>query len=174
MRRSLVLVLVLALLATTAFLAVGCGEKKQTISTPEGNVTVTEDDEGTVTYESEEDDVTYDYSDKAPTEAELGAPIYPNSEYVPGSGGTITGSSEGEAFSTAGAEFTTQDGFEQVLAWYTDRIGQPMYNTDVDGTQEATWVVNPDEASVVTVVITAKGGGATISIGRMNGMLPTP
>jgi hypothetical protein len=66
---------------------------------------------------------TIDLSDQAPTKAELGAPIYPGSEYVEGSGGTMTGTGEEGEFATAAAEFTTKDSFNEVVAWYTAELG---------------------------------------------------
>lgn len=153
--------LVIGLLAVT-----GCGNDEKTVKTPYGDVTV-EEDGGQVTYESEEGDVTYDVSDKPPTEAELGAPIYPDAEYVPGSGGTVTGSSEEGEFATAGAEFTTTDSFEDVLDFYTAELGEPLYQDPTTG--EASWMLDMGETSFTVVTISDEGSQVSISIGRMAG-----
>jgi len=153
--------LIIGLLAVT-----GCGDKEETVKTPFGDVTV-EDDGGSVTYETEEGDVTYDVSDEPPSEAELGAPIYPDAEYVPGSGGTVSATGEEGEFTTAGAEFTTSDSFEDVLGFYTDELGEPLYVDTTGG--EASWMLDMDEESFTVVTITDQGGEVSISIGRMAG-----
>ncbi|MBN2027404.1 MAG: hypothetical protein JW854_11660 [Actinobacteria bacterium] len=153
--------LVIGLLAVT-----GCGDDETTVKTPYGDVTV-EEDGGEVTYETDDGDVTYEVTDEPPSEAELGAPIYPDAEYVPGSGGTVTGSSEEGEFATAGAEFITSDSFEDVLDFYTDELGEPLYMDAATG--EASWMLDMDEESFTVVTITDEGGEVSISIGRMSG-----
>jgi len=157
----------LMLLALVAVLAVsaGCGDKK-TVDTPFGEVTA-EDDGGTITYETEEGDVTYDYSDKAPSEDDLGAPVYPDAEYVPGSGGVVTGSGPEGKFTTAGAEFTTSDDFDEVVEFYNDEMGDPLIVDET--TMEATWMKEMSDGSVVTVTVTDEGGEVLIYIGRLGG-----
>ncbi len=165
LKKALVLLMLLGLVAGL-LAATGCGDDKTTVKTPDGEVTV-EEDGGEITYQTEEGDVTYDVSDKPPTEAQLGAPIYPGAEYVPGSGGTVTGSSEEGAFSTAGAEFTTDDSFEDVLDFYAGELGEPMYQDTTTG--EASWMLDMDEESFTVVTISEEGGEVLISIGRMTG-----
>jgi len=156
--------MLLALVAGLVVIA-GCGDKK-TVDTPLGEVTVEEED-GEVTYETDDGDVTYDYSDKAPSEDDLGAPIYPDADYVPGSGGVVSSSGPEGEFTTAGAEFTTSDDFADIVEFYTDELGEPLF---VDETaMEATWMMDLSDDSVVTVTVTDEGGEVLIYIGRLGG-----
>ena len=165
MKKVLVLLMVLGLAA--GLLAVtGCGDDKTTVKTPAGDVTV-EEDGGEITFEGEDGDVSYEFTDEAPSEAQLGAPIYPDAEYVPGSGGTVSGSSEEGDFATAGAEFTTSDSFEDVLDFYAGELGEPTYQDTTMG--EATWMIDMDEESFTVVTISEEGGEVLITIGRMSG-----
>ncbi len=174
MKRLLVLLMLVALLAGL-FVIAGCGDDKKTVETPFGDVTIEEEDgefsidggEGEVTFETDEGDVSYEYSDEVPSEKDLGAPIYPDAEYVPGSGGVVSGSSEGEEFTTAGAEFTTDDSFDDVVDFYTDEIGEPFFMEET--TKEATWMVEPSAQEIVTVTVTDEDGEVLIYIGRMGG-----
>jgi len=165
LKKALVLLMLLGLVVSLIGL-VGCGDKEETISTPFGDVTV-EEDNGEVTYETDEGDVTYDVSDEAPSENELGAPIYPDSEYVPGSGGTATASGPEGDFTTAGAEFTTNDSYDDVVEFYTDELGDPLIEDST--AMEATWMLDLDDESVVTVTVTDEGGEVLIYIGRLGG-----
>ena len=165
MKRVLVLLMLLALVAGLVAV-VGCGDDTKTVKTPVGDVTVQEDG-GEITYETEEGDVSYEYSEEAPSEADLGAPIYPDSEYVPDSGGVVkTTGPEGE-YTTAGAEFTTSDDYQDVVDFYTGELGTPLIEDET--TREATWMSDLSDASVVTVTVTDEGGEVLIYIGRLGG-----
>ena len=88
MKRMLVVLFLLAMVVS--LLAVtGCGGDETTFKTPEGDIEATEDN-GEFSIEGDEGSVTYEGSDKPPTEQQLGAPVYPDADYVPGSGGTAT------------------------------------------------------------------------------------
>jgi hypothetical protein len=163
LKKLMVLLMLLALVAGL-IAVVGCGDKK---TEENGDVTVKEDGGGEITYETDQGDYSYDYSDKAPSEADLGAPIYPDAEYVPGSGGVVTGSGPEGEFTTAGAEFTTNDSFKDVVGFYTDELGEPFVVDDTTG--EATWMSNLSDTSVVTVTVTDEGSDVRIYIGRLGG-----
>ncbi len=165
MRKSIALLFLLALVATLV-IATGCGGSKTTVKTPEGEVKV-EEKEGKVTYETEEGKVTYEGSDKAPSEAELGAPVYPGAEYVEGSGGTATASGPEGQFTTSGAEFVTEDAYSKVVDFYTGKLGEPMYQDT--STKEATWMINVNEESFTVVTVSEEEGKVKISLGRMAG-----
>ncbi|MBC7229472.1 MAG: hypothetical protein H5T74_03650 [Actinobacteria bacterium] len=165
MRKAAVMLLLLAM-AASLVMAVGCGGSKTTVKTPEGEVRVEEKD-GKVTYETEEGKVTYEGSDKAPSEAELGAPIYPGAEYVEGSGGSATATGPEGEFSTAGAEFMTKDSYSKVVDFYRDKLGEPMYQDTA--TKEATWMMNVNEESFTVVTVSEENGEVKITIGRMAG-----
>jgi len=167
LKKALILLMLLGLVVSLVAIA-GCGDKKTTIKTPEGDVTV-EEDGGEVTYETDEGDVTYDVSDDAPTEDELGAPIYPDADYVPGSGGTSTATGPEGDFMAAGAEFTTSDSYDDVLSFYKDELGEPMIEDSA--MKETSWMMEEGDGSIVTVTVTDEGGEVLIYIGRMGGNL---
>jgi len=168
LRKAIITALLLALTASLV-IAAGCGGSKSTettVKTPEGEVKVQEEG-GKVTYETEEGKVTYEGSDKAPSEAELGAPVYPGAEYVEGSGGTATASGPEGEFTTAGAEFVTGDAYGKVVEFYSGKLGAPMYEDTA--TKEATWMLNANEESFTVVTVSEEEGKVKISIGRMAG-----
>lgn len=165
MRRFMLIILCLGLTASLVALS-GCGKKETTVKTPEGEVTVEEGGEGKVTVRTEEGETTYETTGEAPSEEELGAPIYPEAEYVPGSGGTAKGTQEGQVYAYAGGTFKTGDDFEKVLAWYKGKLGEPMYEST--SPKEASWIMG-EEKDVVTVSISEEDGETTINIVRMSG-----
>jgi hypothetical protein len=165
-KRGLILIVLLAL-TISLVAAVGCGKKTTTITTPDGEVTVTEQsgsgDSGKVTVKDESgNDSTYEWSDKAPSEAELGAPIYPGATYVPGTGGSGGVSSTEGNTAVAGADFTTPDSLSKVVDWYTGKLGAPLSSSD----NEYMWMPNSniDTGNFVTVSVKQDGGKVTISI----------
>ncbi len=157
--RKVMVVMALGLLALSVLAALGCGGNKTTITTPEGKVTV-EEGKGTTTIKTGEGETTW--SDKPPSEQQLGLPIYPGAEYVPGSGGSSTFSGEEGAASVASAEFTTGDSFDKVLSWYQGKLGEPFFVTEG---KEATFMVSENEENVKTVNITAEDGKVKIYLG---------
>jgi hypothetical protein len=169
LKKAIVILMLLGLVAgLLAITVTGCGDDKSTVKTPYGDVTV-EEDGGQVTYQTEEGDVSYDVSDKPPTEAELGAPIYPDAEYVPGSGGTVSATGAEGEFTTAGAEFTTSDSIADVLDFYIGELGEPSFQDPTTG--EASWMLDMGEESFTVVTITDEGGEVSITIGRMAGAM---
>jgi len=168
LKKALILLMLLGLVVSLVAIA-GCGDKKTTIKTPEGEVTVEEGGGGEVTYETDEGDVTYNVNDEAPSEDELGAPIYPDAEYVPGSGGTSTATGPEGDFIAAGAEFTTSDSYDDVLSFYKDELGEPMIEDSA--MKETSWMIEKSDGSIVTVTVTDEGGEVRIYIGRMGGSL---
>jgi len=127
----------------------GCGgdEGATTVMTPEGEATL---------------------SDRPPTEAELGVPIYPDARYIPESGALLEGTTEGAEFTTASAGFKTEDGFSEVVAWYVERLGEPNYRSQGEP-KEANWMRIADSGEVIVVNIDEEGGEVVISIGRLSG-----
>ena len=162
MKKALVLVLALALVVAIVIVAGCSSDDKTTVETPVGDVTV-EEENGSVTIETEEGEFTAESGEGEPTEAELGAPIYPDAEYVEGSGYSGTISDETGSFSSAGGEWTTSDSYDDVVDYYTDELGAPM--SDIDG---ATWVLgDPTGDDVISVVVEESGGEVLITIGRL-------
>jgi hypothetical protein len=160
LKKALVLILALALAVAVIAIA-GCGGD-ETIETPIGDVTV-EEDNGSVTIETEEGELTAEGGEGEPSEADLGVPIYPDAEYVEGSGYSGTISDETGSFSSAGGEWTTSDSYDDVVAFYTDELGAPL--SDIDGT---TWILGDAAGDdVATVVVEESGGEVLITIGRL-------
>ncbi len=159
MRKVLVLLFIMALVAGLLAIA-GCGSDETTIKTPEGEVKVTEDN-GEVTIEDGGDTTTYETSEKAPSEKDLGVPIYPDAEYVAGSGGSV---SVGGEFSGAAGDFTTGDSFDDVVSFYTDELGPPLYMETTTG--EATWLMENDDGTTSTVSVMDEDGEVLITLAR--------
>ena len=166
LRKALVMMLLLSMVFALAVSA-GCGDK-ETVETPLGEVKV-EEDGGTVTYKTEGGDVSYNYSEKVPSEKELGAPIYPGAELVPGSGAVVSGSGPEGEFTTAGAEFITTHGFDKVVDFYNGKMGDPLIVEET--AREATWMKEMDDGSIVTVTVSDEDGEVHIQIGRIGGVL---
>lgn len=164
MKRMLVVLFLLAMVVS--LLAVtGCGGDETTFKTPEGDIEATEDN-GEFSIEGDEGSVTYEGSDKPPTEQQLGAPVYPDADYVPGSGGTATATGpEGEASTTTG-EFRTTDSFDDVVSFYQDELGRPLYiDTSME---EASWMADMGDGSLTAVNVTVDGNEVVIIIVRTN------
>ncbi len=162
MKKGLALLVLLAL-AVSLFAAVGCGEEKTTISIPDGDKKVSEDDSGSVAVTGEYGDTTY--TTGAPTEDELGAPIYPGAEYVKDSGGVVTTTTDGQTSTMANGEFTTTDNYRKVVEWYTGKLGAPFVSDDKDSIWMPDGSVNGYDAS--TVQVTAEEGKVKISIANL-------
>jgi len=146
-RKALVLILVIGMAVTIIALA-GCGgDDTTTVTIPGGEATL---------------------SDKPPGEAELGVPIYPDAQYIPESGSTMTGSTEEGEFVTASASFKTEDDFEDVVAWYIERLGEPSYLSREEP-KEANWMHIAESGEVIVVSIDDDEDEVVISIGRMSG-----
>lgn len=166
MKKGLVLLVLLAMVFSVVLVA-GCGEEETKVKIGDEEITITEDGDngsGSVTVDGD----TYTWEDKAPSEDELGVAIYPDAEYVKGSGGSGSISSDEGSTTVAGADFTTEDSFDKVVAWYTDKYGEPMYSTG----DEATWMPGGDMTSgeIKTISVTDDGDEVTITIGNIGGM----
>ncbi|MBC7247821.1 MAG: hypothetical protein H5T73_08585 [Actinobacteria bacterium] len=113
-----------------------------------------------------EGEVSYQVYQEAPSEDELGAPIYPGAAYVPESGGSVSGVAPEGEFTTVGGEFRTQDPFGLVLAWYRERLGEPLFLEESQST--ATWS-RREGGNMVLVGLRGEASGTTISIYNLQG-----
>jgi hypothetical protein len=166
MKKLLVVSLVLGLFISLVAVS-GCGKKETSIENPRGEKGKFEEEGGKVTIEGEEGKTTYEGGEKEPTEQDLGVPIYPDADFVPGSGGAATATSEGQTTIYAGGQWTTKDGFEKVVSWYSGKLGEPMYTTSEGGTKSAAWMIGEMEENITTVTVEEEGGKVTITIGRI-------
>ncbi len=192
LKKTLTLLLVLVCIAALAFLC-GCGggEDSGGNGSPGGNgdanaeaeedgqgerddgereITVEEPHEegesGKVTIEGEDgEQATIEVQEEAPSEESLGAPIYPGSEYVDGSGVSGTTSSGDKQLSVSGAEFTTDDDISKVVSWYKERLGEPM-STSAEVTS---WMFTGQGGAVTTVIAELFEGSTKITIAKVSG-----
>ena len=177
MKKILIMVLTLCVIATLAFLA-GCGggedggnkssaESDSGISNEngtEGSAEATEDGEREITVEEPQEEgesgkvtlegdngeeATIEVQEEVPSEESLGAPIYPNAEYIEGSGVSGTTTSGDKELTASGAEFTTSDDISKVVSWYKGKIGEPMSTS----AEISTWMFQDQEGAITTVVV---------------------
>ncbi len=165
-KRVIILILSCILITSFAFAMMGCGEKK-TIMTPEGKITV-EEEGGKISTEEGE----YSWSGQAPTEAQLGVPIYPGAKYVEGTGGSWSATSAEGTGQVVSATFTTDDSFEKVISFYKDKLsGGEYYTFEQEGRKNGQFVVR--ETNVITTVNvfedTSHGGKVSITISKIGG-----
>jgi hypothetical protein len=110
MRRILAVTLLLALVAGAAVLS-GCGSGKVSVETGDAKVEV-DTDKGSLSIDT-----------NAPTEEEIGIPVYPGAT----SEGSIDLSESGE--SAAAAVLWSDDDANKVIAWYKEELsGKSEYN----------------------------------------------
>ena len=99
-----------------------------------------------------------------PTEAQLGAPIYPNATYVEGSGGAGSATTEQGSFSGASATFTTTDSFDDVVSFYTGKMGAPqMTSADQDG-RMASWYRTTDQGLTQVTILENQPNAGVVQI----------
>ena len=127
----------------------------------DGNAPPPEGQEGT--------DIIPDISTDMPTEEQLGAPIYPGAAYVPGSGGSATATGPEGELAVYYAEFTTNDSFDKVAAFYEGRLGPPQQKEA--STPQAVWMVNNGDGTITVVAVSRANGGLEIAVGRTTGDL---
>lgn len=165
MKKWMIMFLVLGLFMGLLAVA-GCGGEAE--ETSSGEVTVGEEGES-VTMETEEGTVTYEGGEDEPSEEDLGVPIYPGAEYVSGSGGSATATTEEGATLYAGGEWITDNGIDEVVDWYTDKLGDPDYTTSEGGQKSVIWMKGDTSDNITTVTITEEDGEVKITIGRISG-----
>jgi hypothetical protein len=117
----------------------------------------------------EGEDIIPDISRDIPTEEQLGAPIYPGAAYVPDSGGSATSTGPEGEISVTYAEFTTNDSFDKVVAFYEGRLGPPQQKAA--SIQQAVWMVNNSDGTITMVAVNPANGGLMIAMGRTTGDL---
>jgi len=184
LKKVLVLLLLISLVAAV-FVVAGCGGdeakveeqadgatgEEGTVQLPEGEITIEDtektDEGGKVTVEGEGgEEATIEYSQEAPTEEELGAPVYPNATYEPDSGVSTDVTTEEGEFSSTSAEFHTTDDYDNVVRWYEDRLGEPFASEP----GETVWMLGDPEKDMVMVSVADDGDRIVIVIARISGM----
>jgi hypothetical protein len=190
LKKVLVLLLLICLAAAVLMIA-GCGGddakvedkaeeqgeeasgEEGIIQIPEGDISIEDsektDEGGKVTVEGEDgDEATIEYSQDAPSEEELGAPVYPNAAYNQDSGASMDVTTEDGDFSSTSAEFSTSDDFDQVVGWYEDRLGEPFASEP----GESVWMIGDMEEDMVMVSVANEGDKVVVTIARITGMGP--
>jgi hypothetical protein len=162
--------LLLSVLLMTVLVVSGCGSENNTEEPVEDNIVVEKSPEGgqggKVTVEGESGETTYEVGEEIiPTEAELGAPLYPGAQYVAGSAipAKIT-TADGEV-TLIKAEFTTAKAKDLIVKWYTSRLGEPPGIEE----GETYWVYGNEAGDKIIVSVKAEGNGAKITIRKMSG-----
>ncbi len=153
MKRTIITAAVIALLVGLMSMA-GCGEKK-TIETPEGKVEVSEGEGGEVTYRTEEGEAKFKPPTEAPSEEEIGAPIYPGAVFNKEGSGTVSGTSAEGEYTAVVAEYSTRDGFDAVKSFYEKKLGEPAFYESAR--KEASWT--KIEGGFIIAVSVAQGEG---------------
>jgi hypothetical protein len=159
-----ILAIAMFALALLLVAAVGCGNKT-TIQTPQGSAQV-EDQGGNsnITINQGGESATLGQSQNAPTEAELGAPIYPGAEYDAENSGYVNYSNQQGSAITGTAQFLTGDSFSDVVSWYSGKLGGPVSSTSTS----ADWLIGELSTGNYSAVHVEKGDGKTkISITHM-------
>ena len=140
-------------LAVLLPLAAGCGTNN-----------VRMDEEGkSMTVRQGGESATLEMPQTAPSEAELGVPVYPGAVYDAENSARVNYSSEAGAAYIGTARFLADDGLETVQSWYRDRLGAPDPNSP-GGTS---WLIGSPATGDFTVVNLDRTGGKTrITINR--------
>ena len=166
MRKALVLTL--ALLLIMALMAVvGCGgddeepadtDDEISIGTYEREIDVEEGDEETSSQAGEEE--------REPSEEDLGVSLYPGAEYIEGTGIVGYFAAEGGYLWRVEGHWTITDGYDDVIAWYTDNLGeQPSESPSTGG---VIWkLTDPSGTDAITLYIIPQGDVVLLDIYRV-------
>jgi hypothetical protein len=162
--RKMILAVMLSVLVLSLMVAAGCGDS-ETIETPGGSVQVEQGDgNDKIVIEEGDESATLEQPQEAPSEDDLGAPIYPGAEYDAENSGIVNYSS-GDASAFSGtARFVTADSFNSVVDWYRGELGEPVSSTS----ETADWLLGDISTGNYTAVHIEKGDGMTkIDISHM-------
>ncbi len=165
MKKAASIMLLLTALMFSLMVVAGCGDKV-TVDTGDGQATVeVEKGGGKITANQGDENVTLEQPSTAPTEAQLGAPIYPGAAYDAENSGGATSSSGSATAAAVSASFTTPDSFAKVVEWYTGKLGAPTSTS----AEMVEWFLGDISTGDYTVVdVKTEGGKVTISIFNMN------
>lgn len=154
-----VFALILALL-----LAAGCGNNT-TVKTPQGSAQTEEGGgSGQITLNQGGESATLGQSQTAPTEAELGAPIYPGAEYDAENSGFVNYSNQGASSVSGTAQFLTSDSYDSIVVWYRGKLG----NEGSNASNIVQWTIGDVVTGNYTIVQVEQGEPKTkISITHM-------
>lgn len=147
MRKLVILPAVFALIIAL-LLAAGCGNKT-TVKTPQGSADIEEGGGGgKITLNEGGESATLEQSQTAPTEAVLGAPIYPGAEYDAENSGFVDYSNQGASSASGTARFLTSDSYNSVVEWYRGKLGDEGSNvSDI-----AQWTIGDVMTGIYTIV----------------------
>jgi hypothetical protein len=148
-------------------LMAGCGkDDSQTITTPEGKVTVTtKNDTGkeTVKIETKEGSLTVKTGSHTISEAEFGVPVYPGAQVV--SSGQIDETKNNAPGVSATYLMTTNDNYDKVVAFYKanlKKVEQSMNHTM--GDEKIAMFTIGKEGDMKNIQIFAKTSGGPTNI----------
>lgn len=162
--RKMTLAIFLSALVFSLMVAAGCGDETS-VETPQGSVQAEQGNgDDKIVIEEGEESATLEQLEEAPSEDDLGAPIYPGAEYDAENSGIVNYSS-GDASAFSGtARFVTTDSFNTVVDWYRGELGEPASTTP----ETADWLLGDISTGNYTAVHIEKVDGATkIDISHM-------
>ena len=162
--RKMILAIFLSTLVLSLMVAAGCGDEAS-VETPQGSVQVEQEDgNDKIVIEEGDESATLEQPREAPSEDDLGAPIYPGAEYDAENSGIVNYSS-GDASAFSGtARFVSEDSFSTVVDWYRGELGEPASTTS----ETADWLLGDISTGNYTAVHVEKGDGVTkIDISHM-------
>jgi hypothetical protein len=161
--RKILVILSLLLIIAVPLLA-GCGSNttKQTIDTDQGQITVEQGDQSSgVQMGDTKTDVG---QEKEPTADDLGLPIYDGAEYVPGSGIPATITQGNTKYEMIVGEFLTSDPLNQVTDWYQGKLGEP----GIKNQDEVSWSFRSnDGATTWQATLKTEDGKVKITLYKM-------
>jgi hypothetical protein len=106
------------------------------------------------------------------TEEKLGVPIYPGAKAEKGAGSlTISGADEKSAGSFSGATFTTTDSFDEVVAFYKDKLSDKVnvVESTNDGKRVCVLTVSSDRGWKNITIEDQESDGAKIVVASVTG-----
>jgi len=166
LRKALILTLALVLVVALIVI-VGCSgdderpadsDDEISIGTYERDITV-EDGDGEASGQAGEEE-------REPSEEDLGVHIYPGAEYVPGTGVVGYFAAEGGVLWRVQGQWTTADGYDKVVAWYADTLGEQP--SDSPSTGGVVWrLTAPSGTDSTTLYIVPQGDKVLLDIYRV-------
>ena len=158
---AVVLVLLVVLMA-----AMGCGGEEEKPADADGEVSIGTYEREIDVEEDGEASGQAGEEEREPGEEELGVSLYPGAEYVPGTGIVGYFAAEGGYLWRVEGHWITGDGYDDVVAWYTDTLGEQP--SDSPSTGGVIWrLTDPSGTDAITLYIIPQGEVVLLDIYRV-------
>lgn len=158
MKKALVILLAITIAMGIGVLA-GCGSSKTTVNTGNGSIGISTP-KGSV-----------ELKKKAPTEAEIGIPIYPGSAAVANASGSYSQGGQ----TTSVAQLVTTDSTDKVVSWYAGKLaGKPQFSNMTTAQGGIMTFHSGSEIKMVTIGpgVVENKGKTVIVLGTGTGTIP--